>query len=180
MDRKAALSKVVNGIFERVGEIKQRPRAVAMAKKTLKLAKSKLKTLRVDRPWISNETIAQSETTVNRVYNWLKQKKKSRMHCREEDTPAFTTTDVRNKLSLVQAMWESVLSTRKPYIPKPKTKKKVKKTNETKTETNATAEVESEPGDGHDAETEVDKDIDESANTSGADSGNEDNAREEL
>ena len=53
LDRKAALSKVVNGIFERVGEIKQRPRAVAMAKKTLKLAKSKLKTLRVDRPWIS-------------------------------------------------------------------------------------------------------------------------------
>ena len=171
IDRKANLAKVVDSLFTRVLEMKQRPKAVASAKRTLKLAKSRLKSFQADRPWISNATIEAGEATINRVYGWLKQKQKQQSALSARDDPAFTISDVRAKLSLVQTMWEGLMKTRKPYIPKPKkTKKKGNTTSQNSTGEEAVAEDEvSESGEGFSGEngTEADLEVEQEASSGG-------------
>eukprot|EP00928_Gymnodinium_smaydae_P051260 TRINITY_DN3479_c0_g1_i3.p1 TRINITY_DN3479_c0_g1~~TRINITY_DN3479_c0_g1_i3.p1 ORF type:complete len:929 (+),score=284.08 TRINITY_DN3479_c0_g1_i3:226-2787(+) len=143
--RLSTLQGLIGPIAERALELESRDGVIESVKDGLEMMKDAQAHIEKNMPWVgSNKTDAAVKKT-NEFEEWWKKKQESQKSLPLHEAPAYTKSEVQEKLSKVQKEWEKLKKIKKPKEPKkPKSGKNETKADKTKAEP-AEAELPSDP-----------------------------------
>jgi len=129
--KKSELSKRINKIFNRIGEMVQLPLTVKAARELIVAVETQISNWTVERPWVSEEEIGLLETQVRTFSTWLDENEEEQKALSPKDDPILTSSSIVNQLEKINFMVEQILKRKKPRPKKPKLNKtKVEKEDE--------------------------------------------------
>jgi len=132
-EKRKGMKDRVTAIFTRLDELEKRPKAVKAARDVLKSSKEIMLLWPTERPQISEEETKEVEEVMESISTWLDEKEGEQKDKKDDETPAFTSREVSNKLSKLHKIVARLLKKKRPAPEKPK-KDEATADNETKSE----------------------------------------------
>jgi len=113
-EKRDEISQKVSKINFKLSEIQERPPVVEASKKLFETIKKTVSRWEKERPWITSEERENLIKEVEGYSTWLKEKTEKQETLTPRDEPAFSTTDMKDKIESLQTHIEKLLKKKMP------------------------------------------------------------------